>query len=141
LTFSQSDFGAGGLNAGMGLARLSPFADRLERRASSAIPRGRAIDGNPAQTRCLDPYSENWSADLIGVTKMQLLGYIEAVSEEAAIERAAFSRPPRFDSSEKNLALVDVLLQHGADINAFQGGQAASVFWIGFDAGAGCAID
>jgi hypothetical protein len=35
-----------------------------------------------------DPNLRSWSAHLIGGKKMQLLGYIEAVSEAAAIERA-----------------------------------------------------
>jgi hypothetical protein len=47
-------------------------------------------------------------------------------------------RPPRFDfdspaihQAKKNLALVDVLLQHGADINAFQmvGGWLRHIAW------------
>jgi hypothetical protein len=35
-----------------------------------------------------DPNLKSWSAHLIGGKKMQLLGYLEAVSEPAAIERA-----------------------------------------------------
>jgi hypothetical protein len=35
-----------------------------------------------------DPNLKSWSAHLIGGRKMTLLGYIEAVSEAAAIERA-----------------------------------------------------
>ena len=35
-----------------------------------------------------DPNLKSWSAHLIGGKKMQLLGYLEAVNEAAAIERA-----------------------------------------------------
>jgi hypothetical protein len=36
-----------------------------------------------------DPNLKSWSAHLIGGRKMTLLGYIEAVDEAGAIERAA----------------------------------------------------
>ena len=47
-------------------------------------------DGDPAPPPIVprDPNLKSWSAHLIGGRKMQLLGYIEAVSEAAAIERA-----------------------------------------------------
>ena len=42
----------------------------------------------PAPLIQRDPNLKSWSAHLIGGKKMHLLGYIEAVSEAAAIERA-----------------------------------------------------
>jgi len=38
-----------------------------------------------------DPNAKSWSAHLIGGKKMQLLGFVEAVSEPAAIESAVAS--------------------------------------------------
>jgi hypothetical protein len=48
-------------------------------------------DGEPPAPPLVerDPNLKNWSAHLIGGKKMQLLGYIDAVSEAAALERAA----------------------------------------------------
>jgi hypothetical protein len=47
-------------------------------------------DGEPPAPPLVqrDPNLRSWSAHLIGGRKMQLLGYLEAVSETAAIERA-----------------------------------------------------
>jgi hypothetical protein len=47
-------------------------------------------DGEPPRAPLIqrDPNLKSWSAHLIGGCKMQLLGYIEAVSEATAIERA-----------------------------------------------------
>jgi hypothetical protein len=47
-------------------------------------------DGEPAPPRLVerDPNLKSWSAHLIGGKKMQLLGYLEAVNEAAAIEQA-----------------------------------------------------
>jgi hypothetical protein len=48
-------------------------------------------DGEPAPAPPIaprDPNLKSWSAHLIGGKKMQLLGYLEAVTEAAAIERA-----------------------------------------------------
>jgi hypothetical protein len=47
-------------------------------------------DGEPAPAQPIerDPNLKSWSAHLIGGKKMQLLGYLGAVTEAAAIERA-----------------------------------------------------
>jgi hypothetical protein len=46
-------------------------------------------DGEPKPPK--DPNLKKWSAHLIGGKKMQLLGFVEAVSEPAAIESAVAS--------------------------------------------------
>jgi hypothetical protein len=43
-------------------------------------------DGEPKPEPPKDPNLKKWSAHLIGGKKMQLLGFVEAVSEPAAIE-------------------------------------------------------
>jgi hypothetical protein len=45
-------------------------------------------DGEPKPEPPKDPNLKKWSAHLIGGKKMQLLGFVEAVSELAAIETA-----------------------------------------------------
>ncbi len=45
--------------------------------------------GEPRPEPPRDPNLKSWSAHLIGGKKMQHLGYVEAVSEAAAIEAAA----------------------------------------------------
>jgi hypothetical protein len=45
-------------------------------------------DGEPRPAPPRDPNLKSWSAHLIGGKKMQLLGFVEAVSEPAAIEAA-----------------------------------------------------
>ena len=45
-------------------------------------------EGEPAPEPPPDPNLRRWSAHLIGGKKMQLLGFIEAVSEAAAADRA-----------------------------------------------------
>jgi hypothetical protein len=45
-------------------------------------------DGEPKPEPPKDPNLKSWSAHLIGGKKMQLLGFVEAVSEPAAIETA-----------------------------------------------------
>jgi len=45
-------------------------------------------DGEPKAEPPRDPNLKSWSAHLIGGRKMQLLGFVEAVSEAAALERA-----------------------------------------------------
>jgi hypothetical protein len=45
-------------------------------------------DGEPKPEPPKDPNLKSWSAHLIGGKKMQLLGFVEAVSEPAAIEAA-----------------------------------------------------
>jgi hypothetical protein len=45
-------------------------------------------DGEPKPEPPRDPNLKSWSAHLIGGKKMQHLGYVEAVSEAAAIEAA-----------------------------------------------------
>jgi hypothetical protein len=45
-------------------------------------------DGEPKPAPPKDPNLKRWSAHLIGGKKMQLLGFVEAVSEPAAIESA-----------------------------------------------------
>jgi hypothetical protein len=45
-------------------------------------------DGEPKPEPPKDPNLKSWSAHLIGGKKMQLLGYVEGVSEPAAIEAA-----------------------------------------------------
>jgi hypothetical protein len=63
-------------------------------------------DGEPPRPPLVerDPNLKSWSAHLIGGKKMQLLGYIEAVSEAAALERAVvlFSLD---DAQRKRLAV------------------------------------
>jgi hypothetical protein len=49
----------------------------------------RRNDGEPKPEPPCDPKLKSWSVHLIGGKKMQLLGSVEAVSEAAAIERAA----------------------------------------------------
>jgi hypothetical protein len=48
-------------------------------------------DGEPKPEPPKDPNLKKWSAHLIGGKKMQLLGFVEAVSEPAAIETAVAS--------------------------------------------------
>jgi hypothetical protein len=48
-------------------------------------------DGEPKPEPPKDPNLKSWSAHLIGGKKMQLLGFVEAVSEPAAIETAVAS--------------------------------------------------
>jgi hypothetical protein len=48
-------------------------------------------DGEPKPEPPKDPNLKKWSAHLIGGKKMQLLGFVEAVSELAAIETAVAS--------------------------------------------------
>jgi hypothetical protein len=45
-------------------------------------------DGEPKPQPPKDPNLKRWSAHLIGGKKMQLLGFVEAVSEPAALESA-----------------------------------------------------
>jgi hypothetical protein len=45
-------------------------------------------DGEPRPEPLPNPNLKNWSAHLIGGKKMHLLGFVEAVSESAAIEAA-----------------------------------------------------
>jgi hypothetical protein len=45
-------------------------------------------DGEPKSEPPPDPNLKSWSAHLIGGKKMQLLGFLEAVNEPAAIEAA-----------------------------------------------------
>jgi hypothetical protein len=45
-------------------------------------------DGEPQPEPPRDPNLKSWSVHLIGGKKMQSLGWVEAVSEAAAIERA-----------------------------------------------------
>jgi hypothetical protein len=45
-------------------------------------------DGEPRPEPPPDPNLKSWSAHLIGGKKLQLLGFVEAVSEPAAIEAA-----------------------------------------------------
>jgi hypothetical protein len=48
-------------------------------------------DGEPKPEPLKDPNLKKWSAHLIGGKKMQLLGFVEAVSESSAIESAVAS--------------------------------------------------
>ena len=48
-------------------------------------------DGEPKPEPPKDPNLKKWSAHLIGGKKMQLLGFVEAVGEPAAIETAVAS--------------------------------------------------
>jgi hypothetical protein len=45
-------------------------------------------DGEPEPEPPPDPNLRSWSVHLIGGKKMEMLGFVEAVSEAAAIERA-----------------------------------------------------
>jgi hypothetical protein len=48
-------------------------------------------DGEPKPEPPKDPNLKKWSAHLIGGKRMELLGFVEAVSEPAAIESAVAS--------------------------------------------------
>jgi hypothetical protein len=96
-----------------------------------------------------DPNLKSWSAHLIGGKKMQLLGYIEAVSEAAAIERPSFSSPSalrlRFSCHPSSEKEPGARRCRGSSPGGYQrvpnGRRVASALWEGFDAGAGRAVD
>jgi hypothetical protein len=63
-------------------------------------------DGEPKPEPPKDPNLKSWSAHLIGGKKMQLLGFVEAVSEPAAIEAAA--APFNIDATRRSRLAVNL---------------------------------
>jgi hypothetical protein len=63
-------------------------------------------DGEPKPEPPKDPNLKSWSAHLIGGKKMQLLGFVEAVSEPAAIETAVASF--RLDDQKRRRLAVNL---------------------------------
>ena len=62
---------------------------------ASIADRSFSHDGEPKPEPPRDPNLRSWSAHLIGGSKMQMLGFVEAVHEAGAIEAAIAVRPQR----------------------------------------------
>ena len=89
------------------VVRLFSASPPAARRLPSGRGRQRAANSPAgAMSAPKDPNLKKWSAHLIGGKKVQLLGFVEAVSEPAAIESAVASF--RLDDQKRRRLAVNL---------------------------------